>query len=69
MTEQPGLFSLDGGQPTGNQKRRRHEPPQFPSGRVDADTAAILELISGDPLHAEDRTAVVRAILAAAAAN
>lgn len=41
----------------------------FPSGRIDSATESILELVAGDPLHEDDRAAVVRAILAAAAAD
>ncbi|MFD4250402.1 hypothetical protein ACFWQL_11750 [Amycolatopsis thermoflava] len=41
----------------------------YPSAPVDAETASLLRLIAGDPLHAEDRAAVARAILAAAAAD
>ena len=36
---------------------------QLPSGSVDDDTLAILRLIEGDPLHDQDRTLVVRAIV------
>ncbi|OXM73073.1 MULTISPECIES: hypothetical protein [Amycolatopsis] len=42
---------------------------RFPSAPVDADTESILQLVAGDPLHEDDRAAVVRAILAAAAAD
>lgn len=42
---------------------------EYPSGAIDADTAAICDLINGDPLHAADRAAIVSAVLAAAAAD
>lgn len=38
----------------------------FPSSPVDADTAAILDLIHGDPLHDRDRAAVIGAIVSVA---
>lgn len=41
----------------------------FPSGPADPDTRALLELIAGDPIHEDDRAAVVGAIVAAARAN
>lgn len=42
---------------------------ELPFGPVADDTAAILDLINGDPLHERDRAAVVDAIRAAARAN
>lgn len=41
----------------------------FPSTAVDPDTASLLELIDGDPLHETDRAAVIDAILAVARAH
>ena len=35
----------------------------FPSAPVDADTASLLDLIDGDPIHERDRATVVAAIL------
>lgn len=40
---------------------------RFPSSPVDPDTAELLELIHGDPLHDRDRAEIVEAILAEAA--
>lgn len=41
----------------------------FPSRPVDPETADLLELIAGDPLHEDDRAAVVEAIVRAARDN
>ncbi|GAA5119076.1 hypothetical protein [Haloechinothrix salitolerans] len=38
-------------------------PLAFPSSSVDSDTAELLALINGDPLHDRDRAAVIGAIL------
>lgn len=42
---------------------------QFPSSAVDAETAAICDLVHGDPLHERDRAAVVAAIMSVAKSN
>lgn len=49
--------------------RRPGEVTSFPSAPVDADTAALLDMISGDPLHDGDRAAVITAILSVGRAN
>ncbi len=41
----------------------------LPHRRLDAERAAILDLIAGDPIHATDRAAVIDAILYAANHN
>ncbi len=41
----------------------------FPSAPVDADTAATLQLVDGDPLHQADRARVDEAIRTIAAAD
>lgn len=40
-----------------------------PSSSVDERTAALLDLIAGDPIHAEDRRRIVAAIVAEAKAS
>lgn len=41
----------------------------LPSAPVTDDTAALLDLIAGDPIHQRDRATIVRAIVAEAHAN
>lgn len=45
---------------------QRNRRSDLPSGPVDDYTRSILELIDGDPIHEDDRAAIVRAIFDAA---
>jgi hypothetical protein len=44
-------------------------PLYFPSAPVADETAALLDLIAGDPLHAPDRAVIVREMVDVARAN